>query len=307
MKIVIPDYIEIELVTGDLKLPWDLTIYKDLPKDEAELIERVKDAEIITANYVDIPASVIDACPNLKYIVVPSVGVEWVDLAYARSKNIAVLNCPTHNSSAVAEHAIGLFFAVQRKYLQSAKQVSDGVWDSRGLTGGELEGKEVVIIGYGNIGKRIEKKLSGFEVTCNHINSKTLSNETDELIANADVIFSCIPQNDETTNFVNAERIASMKPSATFINVGRGATVDEDALFDALKNNKIAGAGLDVFKNEPLVGDVPENIVRFAILDNVLAVGHIGYNTRETAIRLNNEMIADFESCLANNPINVIN
>lgn len=98
-----------------------------------------------------------------------------------------------------------------------------------------------------------------------------------------------------------------MKPTATFINVGRGATVDEDALFDALKNNKIACAGLDVFKNEPLVGEVPENIARFAILDNVLAVGHIGYNTRETASRLNNEMIADFESCLANNPINVIN
>ena len=307
MKIVIPDYIEIELVTGDLKMPWDLTIYKDLPKDEAELIERVKDAEVITANYVDIPASVIDACPNLKYIVVPSVGVEWVDLAHARSKDIPVLNCPTHNSSAVAEHAIGLFFATQRKYLSANKNVKDGIWDSRGLTGTELNGKSVLIIGYGNIGKRIEKMISGFDVHCNHINSKTSKQDADELIANADIIFMCIPQNDETTNFMNENRIASMKAEATLVNVGRGATIDEDALFEALKNNKISGAGLDVFKNEPLVGDVPENIARFASLENVVAVGHIAYNTKETARRLNDEMILDFESCLAGKPINVIN
>ena len=307
MRIVIPDYIEIELVTGNIKMPWDLKIYKDLPNDETELIERVKDAEIITANYVDIPASVIDAAPKLKYIVVPSVGVEWVDLAYARSKDIPVLNCPTHNSSAVAEHAIGLLFATQRKYLTANKNVKDGIWDSRGLTGSELNGKSVLIIGYGNIGKRIEKMISGFDVHCNHINSKTSKQYADELIAKADIIFMCIPQNDETTNFMHADRIASMKTEAIFINVGRGATVDEDALFKALKNKKIAGAGLDVFKNEPLVGDVPENIARFAPLENVVAVGHIGYNTQETARRLNDEMIADFESCLANNPINVIN
>lgn len=307
MKIVIPDYIEIELVSGDLKMPWNLTVYKELPKDEAELIERVKDAEIITANYVDIPANVIDACPKLKYIVVPSVGVEWVDLDHARSKNIAVLNCPTHNSSAVAEHAIGLFFATRRHYLQSAKKVQEGIWDSRGLTGSEITGKNIVIIGYGNIGKRIEKKISGFEVTCAHINSSTSKKETDDLISKADVIFMCIPQNDETIDFMNAQRISSMKTNATLINVGRGATIDEDALYDALLNNRIAGAGLDVFKDEPLVGEVPENIARFAKLENVVALGHIGYNTRETAMRLNEEMIADFESCLAGKPINVIN
>lgn len=185
--------------------------------------------------------------------------------------------------------------------------MKDGIWDSRGLTGSELNGKTVLVIGYGNIGKRIEKMISGFDIHCNHINSKTSKQDAEELIAKADIIFMCIPQSDKTSNFMNADRIASMKPSSTLINVGRGATVDEDALFKALKNKKIAGAGLDVFKNEPLVGDVPENIARFASLENVVAVGHIGYNTQETARRLNDEMIADFESCLANNPINVIN
>ena len=310
MKIVIPDYIEIELVTGDLKLPWDLTIYKDLPKDEAELIERVKDAEIITANYVDIPASVIDACPNLKYIVVPSVGVEWVDLAYARSKNIAVLNCPTHNSSAVAEHAIGLFFAVQRKYLQSAKQVSDGVWDSRGLTGGELEGKEVVIIGYGNIGKKVAQIATAFGMKVLASNSteeqKVISDDiqlTDQnsVIAAADILSLHAPLTNQTKYLINKRSLQMMKPDGILINTSRGGLINEFDLSAHLARNPTFFALIDVLSVEP-----PTDFNALIEHSNCLVTPHIAWASKQARIKLIEGCVDNILAFQNGEPINVV-
>src|SRR5678816_410608 len=128
MKIVITDRIELPAAVKESIKQLPAELHEDTPSDEAAIIDRIKDAEIITANYIDITPSTIDAASNLKFIVVPAVGYEWVDHKYASSKGIKVLNCPTHNSLAVAEHAIALLFAVARNIVEADVALRDGHW-----------------------------------------------------------------------------------------------------------------------------------------------------------------------------------
>lgn len=305
MKIVLPDKINIadEYKAEIKKLGAEL--FNDLP-DNDELKKRIADAEIITANYVDITPDVIDAAPNLKYIVVPAVGYEWVDTKYAASKGIATLNCPTFNSQAVAEHAMTLLMAANRNLITGVDELRAGKWEPQELVGYELSGKKLGLIGYGNVGTRIEKIATALGMKVSYVNSKSTSDGVDTLLSNSDFVVICAPLNDGTKNLVDERRLKLLKPTAVLVNVGRGAIVDQNAFIELLKNKKIRGAGLDVFDGEPLTGKPSEAIVELAKLPNVVATPHIAYNTEEINDKQGTEILANLQSCIDGEPINVV-
>lgn len=306
MKIVITDRIDISEVAQQQIQAMGGAVHDDVP-DEAEVIERVKDAELITANYIDITPKVIDAARRLKYIVVPAVGSEWVDKAYAASKGIVVVNCPTHNAQAVAEHALALMFAVQRRLVEAVADLRDGVWKHQDFKGYEVKGSVIGIVGEGNIGRRLATMCTGLGATVTSLNSRSGTDEWNKVLSSSDVLFACLPLNDRTRHVLNATAFAKMKQGSIFVNVGRGATVDSEALKTALGSGELSGAGLDVFENEPLQGSPDDAIVELARMKNVVATPHMAYNTHETVERLGEEFVSNIRSCILGSPTNVVN
>lgn len=306
-KVVITDNIQVSKEWSDKILQHeDIEYYNDVPNNEKTIIDRIKDAEIITANYIDITPTIIDACPNLKYIVVPAVGYEWVDIKYAATKGITVVNCPTHNANAVAELAIALLFAVARQVVSAQKQLSEGKWEPKIFVGHELADKTMGLIGYGNIGKKISRLAEGIGMKTQFVNSKSSPGDIDSLIQSSDAVMICASLNDDTVNLVNQTRLKLMKKNAMLINVARGAIIDEGALLEMLQKGEIAGAGLDVFMDEPLTGSAPSRSQSLAQLPNVVATPHIGFNTTETQNRLGKEVYSNIIHCHNGDPINIV-
>ena len=305
MKIVIPDKLDIsERYKNEIR---DLggEVFDDLP-DVAELKNRIKDAEIITANYVDITSEVIDAAPNLKYIIVPANGWEWVDADYAATKGITTLNAPTHSSQAVAEHAISLLLAANRNIVAGSSELRSGKWNPQEPVGYELQDKWLGLIGYGNVGTRIEKIATALGLQVSYTNSKSTPEDIDNLLNNSDFVIICAPLTDSTRNLIDERRLALLKSTAILVNVGRGAIVNQKALIETLKSKKIRGAGIDVYDGEPLTGTPSDEIIELASLPNVVATPHIAYNTAEIHDKQGAEILADIQSCLDGEPINVV-
>lgn len=307
MKIIFPDRIDLTKTSREKFKAMNVRMYGDTPNDEAVIIDRIKDAEIITANFIDITSKIIDAAPNLKYIISPAVGYDWIDIAYAASKGIKILNCPTQNAAAVAEHALSLMLAVARRITEADADLEQGNWNQQEFLGVEVSHRKLGLVGYGKIGKLIEQKVSGLDMQISYVNSSSSSEEIDKLLQQSDVVCLCMSLNDSSRGMINERRLKLMQKDTIFINVARGALVDQAALFDLLKNKAIRGAGLDVFRDEQFTNVAPESITEIAKLPNVVATPHMAYNTEETMNRLGQELLADIESCLRGSPINVVN
>lgn len=283
-------------------------VYMDSVHGQDEAVKRIKDAEIITINYFDGDRQLIDAATNLKYIVAPAVGYEWVDVAYARSKGIAVLNCPTFVPLSVAEHAMALLLTLAKRLPEAHKDMAAGLWTSNKYTGFELAGKRLGLVGYGHIAKHIERMAKGFDMTVAYTNSASTPDEVDRLFQESDVVCLCLPLTEKTRHMVDERRLGLLKQSAYLINVSRGAIIDQTALLEALKRQSFAGAGLDVFEGEPGVsGEMSQQITELISLPNVVATPHSAFNTAEALDRKGAEILADIESCVAGSPINVVN
>ncbi len=304
MNIVLPDKINISKEYKDKIRELGAEVFDDLPNND-ELKKRIANAEIITANYVDITPEVVDAAPRLKYIIVPAVGYEWVDTEYAASKGITTLNCPTFNSQAVAEHAISLLMAVNRNLISSSNELRAGKWNQE-FVGYELADKKLGLVGYGNIGKRVEKIATALGMNVSYVNSKSTPDDVDRIVRNSDFLVICTPLNGGTRNLIDERRLNLLKPTAVLVNVGRGAVLDQNALMKLLQNKKIRGAGLDVFDGEPLTGVPSDTMVALAKLPNVVATPHIAYNTEEIKDKQGVEILANVQSCIDGKPINVV-
>lgn len=305
MKIIIPDKLDVADHYKNEIRNLGGEVFDDLP-DVAELKNRFKDAEIITANYVDITPDIIDAAPNLKYIIVPANGWEWVDADYAATKGITTLNAPTHSSQAVAEHAISLLLAANRNIVAGSTELRSGKWNPQELVGYELAGKKLGLIGYGNVGTRIEKIAAALGLEVAYTNSKSTSEGIDNLLSSSDYIIICAPLTDSTRNLIDERRLNLLKSTAILVNVGRGAIINQKDLIQTLKAKKIRGAGIDVFDGEPLTGTPSAEIVELASLPNVVATPHIAYNTAEIHDKQGAEILVDIQSCLDGRPINVV-
>lgn len=307
MNAVFPDKIIIyPKQLEELEKLVQLEKFDDVP-DEQTVIQRIGEAQIITANWIDITPKIIDSAKSLKAIIVPAVGFEWVDTSYARSKGIDVINCPTHNTHAVAELTLGLMYAVSRKIVQANIDLLKGEWRPNDVIGVELKGKQVLLIGHGNIGSKTHTLLELVGMNVVIADSKTTNQVFDREITEADYVVLNVPLNTRTKHLINSERLSKMKKSAFLINTARGAVVDQQALVEALQSNKIAGAALDVFEGEPLTGTPSEEMLSVVKLPSVVATPHIGFNTKETSFRLGLELIENIKAIVGGNPINVVN
>lgn len=308
MKIVFTDQIDLQSeIIEEIKKIADLNVYNDVPKETSEIISRIKDAEIITANWIDITKDVIEAAPKLKYIIVPAIGYEWIDVKTATEKGIKVINCPTHNTSGVANLTIGLILNITRHIMQANKALKSGEWKASKYKGTEIEGKKLGLIGYGNIGKKVEvlaKKL-GMEVQSLHSNAT--EEEIDNLLRQSDIISLHLPLTEKSKHLLDERRLRLMKKGSYLVNTARGAIIDQKSLIKLLEEHHFAGVALDVFENEPLQGTPSEEIIKLANMDNVLATPHIAFNSQESWDRLGYELLDNIKSCIEGKPINIVN
>lgn len=249
------------------------------------LVERMKESDIVVISNIKLPAEVINACPNLKMLSVAFTGLDHIDLACCKERGIEVRNAAGYSTTAVSELAIGLMLDVMRKITELDSATRHG--GSRGMfLGRELKGKTVGVVGTGAIGTATIRLLLAFGCKVLAF-SRTKRPEVvalgveycplDTLMAESDIVTLHVPLNKETTHIIGQRQISLMKPTAILINTARGNVVDIVALSKALKENRIAGAGIDVYETEPpLPADHP-------LLDapNCVVVPHIAYASRE--------------------------
>ncbi len=253
----------------------------------AELVSSVRDYDvIIVRSRTKVTKEVVDAAAAAKIIARVGVGLDNVDVKAAEAKKIRVINAPEAASVAVAELAIGLMISLARSIPRADAESKRGNWIKKELMGSQLSGKYLGIVGVGNIGRNLGRMAKALRMNLIGYDPYPINREfitetgmivTDlnTLLESADFVTCHVPSTPETKHMFNTERLEKMKPTAYLVNTSRGEIIDENALFDALKNNKIAGAALDVFEVEP-----PTNKQLLA-LPNLVCTPHIGAQTKE--------------------------
>lgn len=252
----------------------------------------------------------LDAAPRLKFIQKMGAGVDNIDLDHCRAAGITVARLQAGNAIPVAEHTIMMILAATRQLITLDARTRAGHWDKEAARGANrhLTGKVVGIIGLGAIGRRVARMLAGFEVTtiyCDPIPApETMAAELglrrvdlDAVIEHADIITLHVPLKSDTRGFINAERIAAMKPDAVLINCARGGLVDETALAAALAEGRLFGAGLDAFSAEP-PGDSP-----LLALENTVVSPHCAGATLDNFASIVARAIDNAEAYLADRPL----
>ena len=228
---------------------------------------------------------IIDAATNLKVIGRAGIGVDNIDRAAASKKGVIVMNTPFGNMITTAEHAIAMMFAVARQIPEASASTHAGKWEKSNFMGVELTGKTLGVIGAGNIGGIVceralglKMKVVAYDPFLSEERAEKLGVQKvdlDDLLARADFITLHVPKTEQTSNILNAEAIAKMKPGVRVINCARGGLVDEAALAEALKSGHVAGAAFDVFEVEPATDSPLFN------LPNVVCTPHLGAATSE--------------------------
>lgn len=247
-----------------------------------EIIDIVAGADGIVAGTELYSHDILKMLPNLKVISRCGVGLDNVNLTGAQRLGIKVLNTPEGPTLAVAELTVGLILNLLRKVGIMDRQLRNGIWKKQ--MGNLLKGKKVAIIGFGRIGQKVAELLSPFGVeiayndTC-QIDTPFPSNEKENLLAWADIITLHCSVDSGCKSIIGAEEFKKMKKGAWLINASRGGLVDENALYGSLVNGHLAGAAIDVFKNEPYKGKLRE-------LDNVTLTPHIGSYAKEGRIQM---------------------
>ena len=253
----------------------------------AELVSSVKDYDVIVVrSKTKVTKEVVDAAARAKIIARVGVGLDNVDVKAAEAKKIRVINAPEAASTAVAELAIGLMISLARSIPRADAETKKGNWIKNDLMGTQLSGKYLGIMGVGNIGRNVGRlakalrmNLIGYDPY--PINREFISEtgmivtDLNTLLESADFVTCHVPATPETKHMFNAERFAKMKPTAYLVNTSRGEIIDENALYEVLKNGKIAGAALDVFEVEP-----PTN-KQLLSLPNLICMPHVGAQTKE--------------------------
>ena len=241
---------------------------------------------IIVRSRTTITKEIIDKADNCKIIARVGVGLDNVDQDAAKAKNIRVINAVEGAMNAVAELVLGLMLSLARQTARGDRGIRSGKWLKKELMGTELRGKYLGIIGMGNIGKRLGRlakalnmNIIGYDVIpIDEEFSKEvglMKADLNTLLQSSDYVSIHVPLLDSTYHLIDAQKMETMKKTAKIINTSRGGVIDEDALYDALKNGKLGGAALDVFEKEPATNH------KLTELENVILTPHIGAQTKE--------------------------
>jgi len=309
MKILISDKMsnKVEDVLKSKSIDYD--IKTGLEPNELKSIIDDYDG-ILIRSATKLTSDILENCSNLKVIGRAGVGVDNVDLDVATKNKILVMNTPLGNLEATAELTVGLMFSLYRHIHLANSSTHEGKWEKSKFMGTELKGKTLGIVGFGNIGQRVAEicNVIGMRILTNSNSAsddvlKSLSAKkvsTEELLSSSDVLSLHTKLNDQTSNMLNKETIATMKKSSVIINCARGGLINESDLKDALNNDVIAGAAIDVYETEPAT----ENVMFGA--KNLLLTPHLGASSKEAqsnvAIDVANQ-VADFlkENKIVNN------
>jgi glyoxylate reductase len=272
------------------------------PLTPGELVEKVKGVDIILSLLTDkIDGEIMDAAgPELKIISNYAVGFDNVDIQAATDRGIIITNTPCDEvNEAVADHTFALLLSLNRRIVEADKAVREGAykgWEPNVFLGSNIKGKTLGIIGMGRIGGMVAKKAKGFEMNVLYNKrepDKSLEEELgvkfaslDDLLANSDFVSIHVPLTEETRHMISKVALAKFKKGAFLINTARGPIVNENDLVESLRNGQLAGAGLDVFDNEPNLN--PELIG----LNNVVLTPHIASATEEAREKMGELAVA---------------
>jgi len=273
--------------------------------DREELKRRLADADaLVVRSATAVDADLIAAAPRLRVIGRAGIGVDNIDITAATNAGVLVVNAPRANAVSAAEHTMGLILAQARNIASADASLRDGKWDRKRFGGVELFGKTLGIVGLGRIGMLVAERAASFGMrligydpyvapTRAEEAGVELVGELPDLCATADFITVHLPKTLETEGLFDAAMFSSMKDGVRIVNVARGGIIDEEALAEAVRSGKVAGAALDVYESEPMTsGPLLE-------LPNVVLTPHLGASTREAQDRAGTDMAEAVVSALA--------
>jgi D-3-phosphoglycerate dehydrogenase / 2-oxoglutarate reductase len=306
-RVLIVDPIDRDAI-DELARSFDVEVRLQPPQDE--LRELIRDADVlILRSGVTLGADVIEAANRLRIVARAGMGVDNIDLETARRAGIIVFNVPAESAHAVAEFTIGLALAAARKIALADAQVRTNKWSKDALMGVELNRQTIGVVGYGSVGAKVAElalAIGMHVLACVARPSAPRRAELDarrvelvdldELIERSDVVCLAVPLSESTRGLISYEQLQRMKPTAYLVNICRAAVVNEDALVDALRGERIAGAALDVFGEERWPA-------RLAKLDNVVLTPHIAAMTSTSQRRIGRIVVDSIAAALSGAPV----
>ena len=300
MKILICDNLN-QQVYKELETIGDCVDISKSNSRDKDLANHIKDCEIVVIrSATKLTKEVLDKAEQLKIIARCGVGIDNVDLDFAKSKSIFVTNSPSANLISVVELTVALIISVSRKLSLADSHLKKGEWNRSQFLGNELYGKTLGIVGFGKAGRLVADRMKSFGMSIvfydpyvTDWNGSEESIKLDDLLRTADVVSIHVIKTKDTENLISKDMLDLLKPSSVIINTSRGGVLDEDYLLELLESEKIFGAGLDVYSNEP-----PKNVDRYNGL-NMVTTPHIGASTNEAQLKAGLETIENIKKILA--------
>lgn len=308
-KIVFLDRETLDANVRKPNFPHEYTEYAQTAPDQ--IVERLKGATICITNKVPLREATLKQLPGLKLIAVAATGTDVIDKAYTSGNGIVVSNIRNYAFNTLPEHVFALLFALRRNLVNYYNSVRQGRWGEANqfcyfdYPIYDIAGSTLGIIGYGALGKEIEKRATalGMKVLINDVADVPNKVDIPTILREADVITLNLPLTPETKNMIGAKEFASMKKSACIINTARGGIVDEAALADALRKGVIAGAGFDVLTVEPPKNG---NILLDPTIPNLIITPHVAWASKEAMQVLADQLVDNIDAFVAGNPRNVV-
>jgi D-3-phosphoglycerate dehydrogenase len=306
MKVLIPD--KVDKKATEILEEAGMEVENKPGISVEELVKICKDSDaMIVRSGIKITKEVIEAAKNLKVVVRAGVGTDNIDKEAAASSGVVVENTPFGNINAAAEHTLTLLMVLAKHILHSTIELKSGVWDRKKYKATELKGKTLGIIGLGKIGKKVAKVANALEMSVisydPFIDKAAMEQvgikkaELEELLKASDYITVHVPLNDKTKNLISEKEFAMMKDGVKILNVARGGVINEEALEDAILNDKVAAAALDVYGQEP---PICQSLLAH---DKVICTPHLGASTKEAQINVGVDAANQIINALKNGKI----
>jgi glyoxylate reductase len=271
----------------------------DMPPPREDLLAGVAEAEGLLSLLVDkVDTELLEAAPNLRAVANYAIGFDNIDLEATARRGVQVGNTPDVLTDATADLAWALMLAVARRIVEASRDARDGrwrTWEPQGWIGADVHGATLAIVGAGRIGQAVAKRASGFEMEVLMVD---LGDDLHAALERADFVSIHTPLTPDTRHLIDADALARMKPTAILVNTARGPIVDQDALAEALREGRLAGAGLDVTDPEPLPPD-------HALYDtpNLVVVPHIGSATTTARAAMADRAVDNLLAALDGKPM----
>jgi glycerate dehydrogenase len=308
-KIVFLDRETLDANVRKPNFPHEYTEHAQTAPDQ--IVERLKGATICITNKVPLREATLKQLPGLKLIAVAATGTDVIDKAYTSGNGIVVSNIRNYAFNTLPEHVFALLFALRRNLVNYYNSVRQGRWGEANqfcyfdYPIYDIAGSTLGIIGYGALGREIEKRAValGMKVLINDVTDVPNKVDIPTILREADVITLNLPLTPETKNMIGAKELASMKKSACIINTARGGIVDEAALADALRKGVIGGAGFDVLTVEPPKSG---NILLDPTIPNLIITPHVAWASKEAMQVLADQLVDNIDAFVAGSPRNVV-